>query len=230
MYNATSGGYTYAGKDAYDRFLAPFISQWGVTQPADAAANGYCYYYKDYATQQIRLIVLDCMKYDSTQAAWLSDTLASARSAGYGVIIANHYQPGEITQEDCSFSIMGQETYSTSLMLSSEAAGLVDSFIVAGGEFICWIAGHAHKDVFGTLTSFPNQTIVLIERAGAFVDYTGEARVVGTKSQDAFNIMAVDRATHTIRIVRVGSDLDMYLRSKQFLSWNYQTCKLIANS
>ncbi|MBQ5474657.1 MAG: metallophosphoesterase, partial [Lachnospiraceae bacterium] len=39
---------TYVGADAYDKFIAPNIENWGVTQPSDSDTLGKCYYHKDY--------------------------------------------------------------------------------------------------------------------------------------------------------------------------------------
>ena len=80
----------------YDKFFAPYKANWGnVVFPDNAAANGYNYYYKDYASQKIRLIVLDNManmleQRNNVQATWLATVLESARTAGLHVICAIH--------------------------------------------------------------------------------------------------------------------------------------------
>ena len=82
---------TVPSKDSYDEVFAPFISNWGVVQPENAAQNGYCYYYKDYATSNLRLIVLDNMQslnggpthWDATQKAWFESVLADAKQMDY---------------------------------------------------------------------------------------------------------------------------------------------------
>lgn len=45
----------------YEKFIAPFIDNIGMVQPAGAGENNFypCYYYKDFSTYKIRLIVVD---------------------------------------------------------------------------------------------------------------------------------------------------------------------------
>ena len=216
----------YAGKDAYDRYFAPFIANWDVTQPADAATNGYCYYYKDYATQGIRLIVLDCMGWDATQLSWLVSTLSSASLGGLSVVIAIHYQfdGAGVTSLDTGFnSYVGWST-GTDTYTPSDAISAVDDFITGGGKFICWIAGHTHRDLAGYLAGHNNQLCIVVGTDASDSDnlvYADSARISGTDSQDLFNVIAFDATEHQIRIVRIGSDSNKQLQSRKTLCIGY---------
>lgn len=216
----------YAGKDAYDRYFAPFIANWDVTQPADAATNGYCYYYKDYATQGIRLIVLDCMGWDATQLSWLVSTLSSAKTGGLSVVIAIHYQfdGAGVTPLETGFNSYlgwstGSDTYTPDAAISA-----VDDFITGGGKFICWIAGHTHRDLAGYLAGHNNQLCIVVGTDASDSDnlvYADSARIAGTDSQDLFNVIAFDATQHQIRIVRIGSDSNKQLQSRKTLCIGY---------
>lgn len=216
----------YAGKDAYDRYFAPFIANWGVTQPTDAAANGYCYYYKDYTTQGIRLIALDCMGWDATQLSWLVSTLSSASLAGLSVVIAIHYQfdGAGVTGLDTGFnSYVGWST-GTDTYTPSDAISAVDDFITGGGKFICWIAGHTHRDYAGYLSAHHNQLCIVVgtdASDSSNITHADSARIKGTDSQDLFNVIAFDTTEHQIRIVRVGSDMNKQLQSRKTLCIGY---------
>lgn len=110
-------------KQCYDRFIAPYVSGWGVTQPSNAATDGKSYYYKDFTDEKIRLIVLCEFETDyqidpndatkllysreyramrQAQVTWLIDTLTNTPS-DYGVIVAMHQTPGLMGAADNQF-------------------------------------------------------------------------------------------------------------------------------
>ena len=100
--------YAKQGLESYNRYFAPFVSNWGVTQPSDAATNGYCYYYKDFADNHVRLIVIDSWDndttYQTTEQAWFADVLAGAKTAGYSVIVASHFRIKAESLLECPFT------------------------------------------------------------------------------------------------------------------------------
>lgn len=219
----------YAGKQAYDRYFAPFIENWGVTQPEGAAENGYCYYYKDYSTQGIRLIVLDVMEWEidenQRQLTWLSSTLTSARTANLAVVIAVHgpAATGDITPMNsdwmCYLGWSG-----SSNVIPSGAVSAVDNFITAGGHFICWFGGHTHKDQVGYMVGHNNQLDIVVGTDASDTNnlsYADSARVSGTDSQDLFNVIAFDATQHQIRIVRVGCNINKQLQTRNTLVLGY---------
>lgn len=140
QYNATYGlGSQSSDLECYNKFIAPYVNAgtlpngvtvpgWGVIQPTDAATEGKSYYYKDFADEAIRLIVL-CefetdyeinqegtgLVYDrehramrQEQVTWLINTLTNTPSY-YGVIVAYH-QPdnlAEVDNEFVSFDLVG---------------------------------------------------------------------------------------------------------------------------
>ena len=224
--------------DIYGRYIAPYVSNWGVVQPSNAATQGLNYYYKDYTEQGIRLVILDCMMYDTAQNTWLISVLADAKTNGYGVIIAEHYPIRLDGFEYCAFTSSGYNDVldfyqggeeSASTLASAQLA--VDNFMNAGGEFICWLAGHTHKDFCGTLKNYPKQVMFVSNITGLNnLEWGEEIRTVGTKTEDCFSVIAVDRYKKIVRIYRVGNQWDRYGRHKVSMAFDYRAAKMVYSS
>lgn len=226
----TWNSYTTTSQECYDAFLAPYIESWGVTYEANK-----CYYYKDFTTQMIRLIVIDATTganssgehWNSTQLEWLTNLLADARTNGYSVIIATHYwavTSSGRTYVDCTFNC--KTVLSEGEMVTPSAAlTAVQDFIDAGGSFICWLSGHTHRDFVYYPTSYPKQLGIVINCAAGYITSAtkvcDEARVSGTKSIDCFNIYGFDTTRKLIKIVRIGSDRDSQMRHKGTMTIKY---------
>lgn len=215
-------------KQCFDKFFKEQIENWNCVQPESAEDLGLCYYYKDYSDSKIRLVVLDCMHYTDNQNSWFSQVLTEAKDKNYSVLVANHYQGGTMKcDESCTFqSPLWAHVDAT---INEKASATVDSFMNAGGDFIAWICGHTHRDLFGVLEKYPNQTCIAVD-CGFCNDYWNDSfRRIGTKSQDCFNIMSINRSLNTFSIYRVGNNIDLQLRSKKCLVYNYATHKVISN-
>lgn len=225
-----SGAPSPAAASCYSRYLEPNIASWGVTY-----TPGVCYYYKDFATQGLRLVVLDCMNWDSTQQSWLVSVLNDAKTNGYHVVIANHYAPanmGTATENrTCSFDTIG---YNTSDAISSQAAAAVQNFIDAGGYFVAWMCGHTHADMLRFPTSYPKQLYYAVANASMEIHVGGSAgclleRIDGKKSQDLFNLVTIHPGRKLMSIVRVGVDYDTLGRHMGSLVYDYASNQIIWN-
>ena len=244
-YNGESSAYytTITPKQVYDKFFAPNIENWGsVVFPTDAATDGYNYYYKDYSSKKIRLIVLDNMANmagtrDNVQATWLASVLEDARTSGLHVICALHIGSTIETIFDNPFTSYkniinadggGAEganagTYAEFYTLRDA----VDTFIAAGGNFVAWIGGHRHVDCIGILTGH-NQAQINVATASSGNAWSiiplGDDcdRTNGTRQQDCFNIYSVDTEKKLLRIFRVGSNIDKNGRGKNHILYDYE--------
>jgi hypothetical protein len=221
--NSTRNWHDKQGKESYDRYVAPFVQYWGVVQPDDAAANGYCFYYKDYPDSHIRLIVLDSWNNESSyiaaQTSWLEEVLNSAREAGYAVIMAAHMGLESEELIKCPFTNNGAAYTSPDLApLNNPYMALVTQFKADGGELICWLAGHSHYDAIAR-TSEANGYQINIRVANASRDYNPDLDLNTTnskieviaddvRSQDLFNIVAIDTTYKFITLFRVGAPWD----------------------
>lgn len=221
----------------YNAVFADRISAWGVTQPADAASNGLGYYYKDYATYKLRLIVLDInhdSTYKSDQLTWLSGVLADAKTNTYAVVIADHYQfaaNSGATKLDTTFNpghAIKAET--NNWVIPDDYVQAVDDFIDGGGEFVCWLAGHGHQDY--TLINSSNKQMSIAVTTANFAtnnawSFGDDYREAGTRSQDAFNIVAIDTYSKNVSVYRIGNDLSRLMQPRHRMCLDYANRKVV---
>lgn len=230
----------YAGtQDAYNRYFA-HVADWGVVQPSGIGENDYypCYCYKDFATQKLRIVFVDVMAYDATEDTWLqgvlADTLDSENAAyGYHVLICAHmagFMPNNadapFTKIACNYSTL-YGTASTAQQTNGynnyayHMIDTVDAFISNDGVFVGYLCGHAHYDYVAKKGTDDKQWIYCIgaTKAGEMRDYK---HVVGTRSQDEFQIVSVDTYTKTIKLFKVGANVDKYGRHKNSICIDYE--------
>lgn len=216
--------------EAYNKFINPYISNWNVTHDV-----GKTYYYKDYNSEKIRLIVLDSMRSgtDATnQNTWLESVLSSAKSKGYSVVCATHCVPqtSKVNYIDCSFNSINlkyEDEYDT-CVTNTIYQQTVQNFIDDDGKFITWICGHTHVDFVYTTSEFPNQLWIVVA-SGHLSNNLDIDRTDGTKNQDAFNILTFDTNTELVKVIRVGADRDRSMRHLGTMSIDYNTHSVIYN-
>ena len=218
--------------EAYNTYFSPYISNWGVT-----STSGKTYYYKDYATNKVRLIVLDIMHQSADQLTWFTSTLASAKTAELHVIVAVHSRAhwlfdSYVTPWDDKplvpsytngYSDTSASTYPENL--GDDYADAVDDFMDGGGYFICWIHGHTHHKMFAQLQTHPNQLDVSVENASIpnFAWTYVKARIENTKSEDCFNVIGIDTDSKVLRIMTVGATYDRFMRHADTIAYSYDT-------
>ena len=250
----TSGTTDYLRTEAqvYATIMANHIDNWDVEYEANKP-----YYYKDYTTQGFRLIVIDSVHWhgyipqgnsgDSTRAAnaanedasvqkaWFEATLSSAKTANLAVVCAIHYPPitgiqflkktGFCTYFTEDSKIVGDGWYSR-----DEIFDCVDTFISGGGKFMCWLMGHTHYDIAGTIVGHPNQFVALIERAGVKKASPYNNHIYGTFTEYAANIITFDKVNSLVKITRVGNTVDKFMQSKETLCYDVANMKMIYNT
>lgn len=216
--------------EAYNKFINPYISNWNVTHDV-----GKTYYYKDYNSEKIRLIVLDSMRSgtDATnQNTWLESVLSSAKSKGYSVVCATHCVPqtSKVNYIDCSFNSINlkYEDEYDNCVTNTIYQQTVQNFIDDDGKFITWICGHTHVDFVYTTSEFPNQLWIVVA-CGRLSNNLDIDRTDGTKNQDAFNILTFDTNTELVKVIRVGADRDRSMRHLGTMSIDYNTHSVIYN-
>lgn len=224
--NHSGGSYDWTanvGSPAYTKYFAPFIANWGVTHDGNTS---HCYYYKDYASKGIRLIVLDCMGYDNTQDSWFSSIL-SATPSTYSVVVAAHCLGAEIEGFDCNWcsfynnrKIASQSGMNADMSLMTST---LQTWIIGGGKFICWIIGHSHFTFVGKVKN-TNQVVVLVDTAqyGSQTANPDSLHVEDTRSMDSFQIEAFNTTAKIITIVKVGCKNDKYGRIINSVCIDYQ--------
>lgn len=241
-------------KTIYEKYIAK-IEDTSIVKPENAEI-GKNYYYKDYAglgkhDSGIRLIVLDSVinkqsiissgsgadtsateTYQNEQSRWLSEVLNGAKDKGYSVICAHHYN-AKATEFDNGTGFVNRiNKLNPSDANSTPADWLdkIDSFENNGGEFICWLCGHVHQDYLSIIDNHPNQIQISIITASTRLDSaeSGEpARVWGTKTQDAFNLVAFDTYYKRIRLLRVGCNFDNFGHNMEQICIDYANKKIL---
>lgn len=231
--NTGSGSYTHSGVDGYNTYIAPNVGNWGVTQPSNAAQDGKCYYYKDYSTQGIRLIVLDTIvayTSSSDERTWFQSVLADAITNSLAVVVACHWIDTTIVPFKQHFTQWSDFSVSANNDSSLVLADVQD-FIGNGGEFICYLIGHSHADVVGVPTGFPEQLCIMVGSANGLppsnnyhVNHLGgEVRVTGTRSQDSFNLVGINTTQKCVTVVKIGVECNVYGQRKDYVRVNYST-------
>lgn len=217
--------------EQYALYVEPYVSSWGVQY-----SQNKTWWYKDYANSMIRLIGLGTSAYGTILSsdldemiAWLNTTLSDAKTNGYSVVIAQHYLPGDALPMDCKFTVL--DGFSIGGMnLNERIMESVDNFVANGGDFICHLCGHTHKDIVAYSETYPNQIFICgttsssnsLQQQFADIVYTPES-----KFADAFNVVTFDTNRHIMKIVRIGADVDMFMRKRDMMTINYLTKQII---
>lgn len=207
--NAGSANYTKYGKwygltPAY--WCAEFVS-WCFN-----AAFGSCslIYGKSASCEVIRQRFISKKRYHSDAKAGDLIFFKGSRHSG-----ANHI--GIVTK------VSGSTIYTVEGNTSSDA-GVVDN----GGVHIVNLCGHEHDDMFGyTANGVLN---MVVECATTWAVWTGGKRIKGTKTYDCFNVFSVEKDTGIFKVVRIGDNVDHYLRAKNILSYDYVNKRILYNA
>ena len=230
-YDASTGydwtALSMADRDAY--YIAPFESEWGIVHTA-----GTSYYYKDYTSQKVRLIVMDGMLYmgapgeeATTQTAWLANLLSDAITNGLHVLIAIHAPHGGATAEVCSFSRYGQGVMPTSSNCNTPQVVIdtVATAITNGLHFIGYIVGHTHQDNMWDAEGDGSQMMYCVTCAA--VAQTAQwlnSDQNRTGNLDAYNIVTIDTDHTLVKLIRGGgADIDDHMRTRKAICYNYST-------
>ena len=220
----------------YNAIIAPIASSTGIVQPANAATNGYNYYYKDF-NNTVRLIVVDCMYWNATQLSWLENVLADAKTNSLHVLIMTHssFPWADMETVDCSWSKAGMlNGYSSRGAISDptrtniQAAQAVKDFTDAGGTFICWLTGHQHGDDVHVLPNYGNQHVITLGSFAQRASMLQKSDIVTDYNYNCLTYITIDTFSKVIKFMRVGADIDMYGVKHNFLSIKYDETKIIS--
>lgn len=194
-----------AKTDVYERYFKPYIENWEVQQPLNAEESGKCYYYKDYASKSVRLIVLDSIMSDYTeQTEWLAEVLENARQNSLHVVIAQHSPILIGTQINSDYTVGA--VAEGGFYPNRPAIEVVDAFITNGGKFVCWLCGHTHFDDMRFLPDHSNQLMICVSTAKLQASLRYRRR--NNKHQELFNFYEINTTGGWIKIIRIGAGLD----------------------
>lgn len=212
--------------ELFDKYFAPTIQYWGVQYQ-----TGKTYYYKDFESQQIRLIVLDEMLLGAdayAQQVWLQNT---ALQTTYSVVIARHFpvtNPAYIPTTFTALDIISPNGGGGNV---TGIEAIVQNFINNGGKFICYICGHTHRDIVSYSLDYPTQISIAVDAASRKQcnEWSDCMRYDDQISRDLFNVIQFDTSVHCIKMIRCGCNYDNRVREKNTLCIDYQTKEVLYN-
>lgn len=225
-----------AGKEnVYNGMLKPYIGNWGVVQPSgvdDSTSGDYCacYYYKNYSDVKIRLVVLDSNWWDDYQKTWLANVLDDALTNEYSIIFAVHtprFVTGVTDANFCSYTEPIINEPASFANIPNDWLDPVNDFIEGGGEVICMLSGHNHRDHFGYLTLYPDILCMTADKASV-ARTIDTARITGESNQYAFNVITFNPTEKWIKLVRFGAEVDGEMRGKHVFSYDYANKRILA--
>ena len=201
-------------------------NNWGVTfMNIDSSMT----YYKDFASNKVRLIVLDYYYDIDAQCTWLLERLNEAKTLGYHVVTCMHEMSNVITNKlDTTFrTIDNFEALGGNKYSKSKFDKIIGDWIKAGGVHVANFAGHEHSDFIGYTDN--GVLNVCVQAATDDTIWTDGKRVEGTRTWDCFNVVAVEVATGTLKLIRIGNNADHYLREKKVFVYDYINKTIICN-
>ena len=226
-----------AGKDnVYNTIFAPYISNWGVVQPAgvaDSTSPDYhaLYYYKDFTAPGVRLIVLDTNFWDSAEKSWLTSVLNDALTNSLCVVIACHNVKKLTEMTDSNFSAYPGDgiNESTNAYANQPDDWLdpVKDFMDAGGNFACILAGHNHSGHMGAMTNYPDIFVYVADKS-SMSRVSGTARISGEVNQNTVSIVTINPVEKLFKIVKIGAKVDGKMRGKHVFCYDYANKRIIS--
>ena len=143
------------------------------------------------------------------------------------VVGAMHY-PVYMKKINCNFSTLDRSDGFGEKGMEIYQERVAD-FAKNGGDFVVWLTGHVHLDYMGYSEAYPDQLCIAIDALRCYqsMAYNDADRTEGMPSQDLYNLVTIDTFDKLVKIVRVGCDVDRYLRKKDTLCINYKTFEII---
>lgn len=250
-HDAWSANWVWAPKsDVYNAVIAPAIEKVNNIVKPDGEE---LYYYKDY-NNKVRVIVLETTLvitatsstspyWDEAQNTWMKNVLEDARINNLSVICLAHapFEKSDgVIDSSITFNswtgykediVDGKVTIQhDNLSVVDAALANVDNFINNGGKFICWLAGHTHLDYFVQSKYHPKQ--VMFVTSSANYEKGKDYALTSDESSanfDCMNYISADITRGWLKILRIGKNIDGFMRKKKVLVWDYVNNKLIAN-
>ena len=96
------------------------------------------------------------------------------------------------------------------------------------GKFIAWLCGHTHVDFFYYPKNYPNILNICINQTGNLRDQNLADRPNGTKERLCANYLAINTTSGSLKIVRLGLNMDRNLRPINYTFYDYVNRRIIS--
>ena len=182
------------------------VYQSGMTDIVIGDANTN-YYYVDNIVQKMRYIILSVFtdgsagKFEQAQATWLNDSLANMPNGYTAVVIAHHY--AYINYPDFTPILTP---------IGKQIADICDAHV---GKVACLLQGHTHEDLMMKTDGGIPIFATTCDKSTADNDETSEEdnyiygkRTNGTITEQAFDIVIINKKGKKVSLVRIGAPAD----------------------
>ena len=169
-----------------------------------------CYFFVDNAIQKMRYIFLSVFtdgsvgKFTNEQEAWFRD-VALNLPAGYTAVVISHFFV------NVSYPSFAKE-FTT---IGTKVATIVDAYN-GPGEIACLLHGHTHIDLQTTTPGGVPVFATTCDKFRADSDETSETaayiygkRHEGTITEQAFDVVVIDKKNKLVTLVRIGAPADV---------------------
>lgn len=236
---------SFSQKEAYERFYKPYLEETKFTN----IPEGKCYWYKDFPDLNIRLFGMDSFHWrekvildndsrvreypdgeptdNGEQQAWFRKALEDARTKHLSVICMDHcpYRK-DFEVIDCPFTSIYRP--GECAMMHPEMILAVDEFIANGGDFVTWLCGHVHYDLFSIINAPHSRQLQIAVDKSTPTDGT-QRKFKGTVSEDCFDIIAVDPNFGILTLQRIGAEYDPFGRHIGTMVYDYRNKSIISH-
>ena len=221
---------SYYYKDYTEGYRIIVLNQFEA--PLIKTETGSLLYPKDYAW------------YSQEQLLWLINTLQSTPS-NMSVILAMH-MPEAVIEGDTNFyspypvtfanmknvqgnpvadiidAYMNKKDINMSYSGCGTTVSVVADFSNSGGEFVCYLMGHHHRDLIGYYKDYPNQLCLCIDCDNAHNFSSSDIpKVLGKKSANSINVIGFDKTLKVVKVVRIGGDFSTAGQHRVYHTYKY---------
>lgn len=159
------------------------------------------YYYADDVNHKMRYVILNNYAMNKVQLDWFARVALDVPSSDWGVMLCTHVCPanGDLGAVPKSKIILGiiDAFKKHRPYVSNEGVVLSVDYTGKGGEFIAWVGGHWHKDL---ILDIDGVKCVAVAQDCA---QTAE-RAKGEITEQAFDVLTIDRKRHKVYTTRIG--------------------------
>lgn len=177
------------------------------------------YYYFDNHKQQIRYIVLAAfgeavngaavsLYTDADQLSWLTNTALDVDS-GWTIIILTHSYYSTLYNGGAWGGAIQESPPQTDHGFTNAIKDYVQN---GNGEIACIIIGHLHYDRIFEIEGMPKVVAVTCDKYAPWIENGTDRepwlaeRVPGTVTEQAFDVVILDKTARTVKFVRVGGN------------------------
>ena len=185
--------------------------------------------------------------FSQNQVDWFINELLNVPKE-YGVIICLHDFPCAVNIIECGWSqtdavtaddtqnmlcdivnawINGEDFYAEYLQGGNKLTKVKVNCVFSKrgkGDFISYFSGHRHQDIIAESEKYPEQKVIYFPAMAMdeWQNFCSDLpRVKGTKTEDVFTVVSVNRETRELRLVRIGSYITSSLIERKYFVVKY---------